>query len=110
MVKNYVLTGCIPIGYGGLTTALLNRSAQISSISAEPVKILTFRDREFPKQIHQHLKERDGLRNGVTVINLYDWLRENSLSCGGVSFDPKHHKFAKIGSPPPQFRKCNTGY
>ena len=60
MAKNYVLTGCIPIGYGGLTTALLNRSAQISSVSKEPVKILTFRDREFPQAISQDLAERIG--------------------------------------------------
>lgn len=92
MAKNYALTGCIPIGYGGLTTALLNRSAQLSLISKEPVQILTFRDREFPQTILEHLKERNGLRNGVTVINIYDWLRNNQLTCGGQLFDyNKHH-------------------
>lgn len=96
MVKNYTLTGCIPIGYGGLTTALLNRSAQISSISKEPVKILTFRDREYPQTILQHLEERNGLRNGVTVINIYDWLREHELSCGGIPFDNNKHKYSSL--------------
>lgn len=96
MAKNYVLTGCIPIGYGGLTTALLNRSAQISTISKEPVQILTFRDREFPQAISDHLEERNGLKNGVTVTNLYDWLRSNELTCGGQSFNPVKHKLPDI--------------
>ena len=96
MAKNYVLTGCIPIGYGGLTTALLNRSAQISSVSKEPVKILTFRDREFPQAISQHLAERNGLRNGVTVTNIYDWLREYELTSGGVAFDENKHKYSSV--------------
>lgn len=96
MAKNYVLTNCIPIGYGGLTTALLNRSAQISSVSKEPVKILTFRDREFPKAVSKHLTERNGLRNGVTVTNIYDWLRENELTCGGMSFDKNKHFYTSL--------------
>lgn len=96
MAKNYVLTGCIPIGYGGLTTALLNRSAQISTISKEPVQILTFRDREFPQAISEHLKERNGLRNGVTVTNIYDWLRLNELTCGGELFNPSKHQLPNI--------------
>lgn len=96
MAKNYVLTGCIPIGYGGLTTALLNRSAQISTISKEPVQILTFRDREFPQTILNHLKERNGLRNGVIVTNIYDWLRSHELTCGGELFNPEKHHIPNI--------------
>lgn len=90
--RQFVLTWGVPREYGGLTAALLQRSRLFAGRGATPVHVLTCDDRDDRAAVAAELARRDGLAEGVTLTNLWDWLRENDLRgrpvAGGAGFAP----------------------
>ncbi|KEP76409.1 hypothetical protein HR12_00255 [Microbacterium sp. SUBG005] len=90
--RQFVLTWGIPREYGGLTSALLQRSRLFAGRGATPVHVLTCDDRHDRTAVAAELCRRDGLSAGVTLTNLWEWLRENDLRgrpvSGGAGFAP----------------------
>lgn len=77
--RQFVLTWGIPREYGGLTAALLQRCRSFARLGAAPVDVLTCDDRADPVAIDEELTRRGALAEGVRVVNLWEWLRENDL-------------------------------
>ena len=71
--RHFAVTWGIPDQPGGMTTALLHRS-RLFAAAGHPVTVLTFELRDEP------LGEIDG----VSVLNLWEWLRANPLPPGRV--------------------------
>lgn len=85
--RQFALTWSIPESFGGLTTAMLRRSRAFRTLAGTDVAVLTLDPRENRMLRDQVLAERDALIAGVTVDNLYDWLREHPLPGGGLYLD-----------------------
>ncbi|OYC96056.1 hypothetical protein CI089_15580 [Microbacterium sp. Yaish 1] len=73
--RHLALTWGIAVPYGGMTTALLDRS-RLFAEAGTPVDVLTLDDRAFP------LPPIPGVGAGtsVTIRNLYDWPRSNEVA------------------------------
>ena len=79
-VRHVALTWSIPDNYGGMTTALFERSRAFQEHGGARVDVLTFDGRvDYPELIPE-LRERGAIADGTTVINMWDWLRQNSLA------------------------------
>ncbi|MCU1416856.1 MAG: glycosyltransferase [Schumannella sp.] len=81
------MTWSIPDQYGGMTTALLQRSRAFVRLGGVPVDILTFDTRADYPEKEAALRERGELIDGMRLLNLYQWLRENPLPGGTLRLD-----------------------
>lgn len=85
--RHFAVTWSIPDQFGGMTDALLHRSAVFHRVAGVDVDVLTFDDRPDTPAVADRLRERGVLADGVRLINLYDWLREHPLPGGSLSPD-----------------------
>lgn len=83
--RQLVLTWSIPADYGGLTAALLQRSRLFDRRGGAAVDVLTCDDREDHARVAAELARRDALSERVRVVNLWDWLRTDTLRGRAVS-------------------------
>ena len=81
------MTWGIPDSYGGMTTALLQRSRAFVRLGGVPVDVLTFDARPDYDDVRARLRERGELIDGVRLLNLYEWLREHPLPGGSLRLD-----------------------
>lgn len=85
--RHFAVTWSIPERFGGMTTAMLHRSAAFHRVAGVDVDVLTFDDRPDTPAIERRLLERGALADGVRILNLYDWLREHPLPGGSLAPD-----------------------
>ena len=85
--RHFAVTWSIPDSYGGMTTALLQRSRAFARLGGVPVDVLTFDARPDYDDVRARLRERGELIDGVRLLNLYDWLREHPLPGGTLRLD-----------------------
>ncbi|AWB94551.1 hypothetical protein DCE93_01760 [Agromyces badenianii] len=85
--RHFAVTWSIPDRFGGMTDALLRRSAAFHRVGGVDVEVLTFDDRPDTPELEQELRERGVLAPGVRISNLYDWLREHPLPGGSLKLD-----------------------
>ena len=85
--RHFAVTWSIPDEFGGMTDAMLRRSAAFSRLSGVHVDVLTFDARPDTRRLEQALRDRGRLADGVRVLNLYDWLREHPLAGGSLRLD-----------------------
>ena len=85
--RQFALTWSIPDDFGGMTAAMLHRSAAFARLGGVPVDVLTFDARPDTPRLEQELRGRGVLADGVRVLNLYDWLREHPLPGGSLRLD-----------------------
>ncbi|WP_166879012.1 glycosyltransferase [Salinibacterium sp. ZJ450] len=77
--RHLALTWSIPDQYGGMTTALFERSRAFKAHGGAAVDVLTFDNRvDYPARLTT-LRELGAVSPGTTVLNLWDWLREREL-------------------------------
>ncbi len=81
------MTWSIPDSYGGMTTALLQRSRAFARLGGVPVDVLTFDARPDYDDVRARLRERGELTERVRLLNLYDWLREHPLPGGTLQLE-----------------------
>lgn len=90
--RQFVLTWGVPRDYGGLTAALFQRSRLFAGLGKTEVHVLTCDDRDDRVAVSAELARRGALTDGVRLINLWDWLRENDLRGravgAGAGFSP----------------------
>ena len=77
--RHFAITWGLPDDFGGMTAAMLRRSAGFAEAGA-PVTVLTFDDRLDTVDAVARLRERGALHTGVAVLHLWDWLAANPLS------------------------------
>ncbi len=85
--RHFTVAWHVPDDYGGMTDALLHRSAAFARLGGVEVDVLTFDARPDYPELEVRLRARGALESGVRLRNLYDWLRENPLD-GGRPYDP----------------------
>ncbi|MEV1128393.1 glycosyltransferase [Agromyces sp. NPDC049794] len=85
--RYFALTWSIPDQFGGMTAAMLHRSAAFHRVAGVSVDILTFDDRPDSSSLDRRLQDRGVLADGVRVVNLYDWLRKHPLPGGSLAAD-----------------------
>lgn len=99
--RQFALTWGIPDNFAGMTSALLHRSRAIVRLARKPVDILTFDARPDYPAVDRDLRDRGELIDGVTLINLWDWFRENDLAPDAPgSLDLVKHPFSPLGADP----------
>lgn len=81
--RQFAVTWGIPDDFGGMTRALLARSAAFARRGA-PVDVLTFDGRADYPEVERRLRERGELAEGVRLVDLFAWLRENPLPGGSL--------------------------
>ncbi|GAA4780325.1 glycosyltransferase [Microbacterium gilvum] len=95
----YALTWAVADEAGGMTSALLHRSAAFSRLGGEPVSVLTLDpDPDYPARA-ERLRAAGRLAEGVELVNLWDWLRGHPLPGGSLALD--RHPFTPISALPP---------
>ena len=77
--RHFAVTWGLPDDFGGMTAAMLRRSAGFAAAGA-PVSVLTFDDRLDTAAAVAALRERSVLHPGVAVLHLWDWLGSNPPS------------------------------
>lgn len=87
--RHFAVTWSIPDTFGGMTDALLRRSAAFHRQGGVPVDVLTFDARPDTPEIEIELRRRGVLADGVRITNLYDWLRTHPLPGGSLQLDPE---------------------
>lgn len=75
------VTWGIPDDFGGMTSALLQRSAAFAA-AGRPVRVLTFDDRLDTAALSERMRAGGQLAEGVTVEHLWDWLGAHPLAPG----------------------------
>src|SRR5215207_1666691 len=85
--RHFAVTWSIPDEFGGMTDAMLRRSAAFSRLGGVHVDVLTFDARPDTRRLEQALRDRGRLADGVRVLNLYEWLREHPLPGGSLRLD-----------------------
>ncbi|WP_261167139.1 glycosyltransferase [Microbacterium sp. Marseille-Q6965] len=96
----YALTWAVEDEWGGMTSAMLHRSAAFARLTGEPVTVLTLDpDPHYPARI-ERLRADGRLPDGVTLVNMWDWLREHPLPHGRLRLD--RHAFTPLAELPPQ--------
>jgi poly(glycerol-phosphate) alpha-glucosyltransferase len=93
--RHFAVTWSIPDVYGGMTAAMLARSAAFSRLGGTPVDVLTFDARPDTADVEVRLRERGVVGDGVRLVNLYDWLRVHPLP--GGSLRPERDVFTPLG-------------
>lgn len=85
--RHYAVSWSIPDQYGGMTTAMLQRSRAFVRLGGVPVDILTFDARGDYPQREASLRATGALVDGIRLLNLYDWLRDHPLPGGTLRLD-----------------------
>ncbi len=65
---------------GGLTVTLLHRAGILSQAGAGHIQVLTFDNFPDYAQVEQELREMGRLFGDVSLLNIWDWLREQPLA------------------------------
>ncbi|MFB9307616.1 hypothetical protein ACFFRL_00270 [Agromyces hippuratus] len=87
--RHFAVTWSIPDAFGGMTDAMLRRSAAFHRVAGVDVDVLTFDARPDTPDVERMLRERGVLAPGVRIVNLYDWLRSHPLPGGSLRHDPE---------------------
>jgi poly(glycerol-phosphate) alpha-glucosyltransferase len=82
-----------------MTTALLQRSRAFVRLGGVDVDILTFDARPDYPEVERRLRAAGEVIDGMRLLNLYEWLRENPLP--GGSLRPLAHVFTPLGPAQP---------
>jgi poly(glycerol-phosphate) alpha-glucosyltransferase len=99
--RQFALTWSIPDDFGGMTGALLHRSRSFVRLAGQSVDVLTFDARTDYPHVERRLRDRGDLIDGMRLINLWDWLRENDISPDAPgTLDLDRHEFAPLGADP----------
>lgn len=77
----FAVTWGIPDDFGGMTSALLQRSAAFAA-SGRPVTVLTFDDRLDTADVVERMRSEGALAPGVDVAHLWDWLADHPVAAG----------------------------
>ncbi len=85
--RHYALTWGIADSFGGMTEAMLHRSRAFVRDGGVPVSVLTFDHRTDYALLATRLRESGDLIDGMTLTNLWDWLREHPLPGGSLRLD-----------------------
>jgi poly(glycerol-phosphate) alpha-glucosyltransferase len=93
------VTWGIPDDYGGMTTAMLQRSRAFVRLGGAAVDVLTFDARPDYPEVERRLRASGEVIDGMRLLNLYEWLRENPLPGGSLRLDV--HPFAPLGPAEP---------
>lgn len=88
------MTWGIPDEYGGMTTAMLQRSRAFVRLGGVPVDVLTFDARPDYPDVEARLRDRGELIDEMRLLNLYEWLRDNPLPGGSLRLD--RHPFTPL--------------
>jgi poly(glycerol-phosphate) alpha-glucosyltransferase len=86
--RQLAITWSIPDAFGGMTAALLRRSAGFARLAGAEVDVLTFDGRPDYPEVRARLAERGEPADGVRVRNLYERLREEPVTPGPVRHEP----------------------
>lgn len=86
--RQLAITWSIPDGFGGMTAAILRRSAGFARIAGADVDVLTFDGRPDYPEVRARLAERGEPAAGVRVRNLYERLRTEPVTPGPVPLGP----------------------
>ena len=73
--RHFAVTWGLADEFGGMTAAMLRRSRAFAA-AGTPVTVLAFDARPDYPELEARLRTRGELGEGVSLINLYDWLRE----------------------------------
>jgi poly(glycerol-phosphate) alpha-glucosyltransferase len=99
--RQFALTWSIPDDFGGMTSALLHRSRGFVRLAGKPVDILTFDARTDYPALEQQLRDRSELIDGLGLINIWDWFRENDIAEDAPgSVDLERHEFTPLAADP----------
>ncbi|AZC12449.1 glycosyltransferase [Microbacterium sp. ABRD28] len=77
--RHFAVTWSIPDDFGGMTGALLHRSRGFRREAGVAVTVLTLDDRIDYADVASRLRDAGELIDGVSLLNLYDWLRTHPL-------------------------------
>lgn len=87
--RHVALTGDVPAGFGGLTTALLQRSRLLAEHTDLPCEVLTVSHQPGLPDVRRDLADRGLLTDGVRLLNLWEELaRLDDEVLAGAGFDP----------------------
>lgn len=99
--RYFSVTWGIPDDFGGMTSAMLHRSRSFVRLAGTPVDILTFDARPDYPAVERALRDRGELVDGMRLINLWDWLRDNDVAPDAPgSLDLEAHPFAPLAPGP----------
>ena len=87
--RQLAITWSIPDGFGGMTAAMLRRSAGFARLADAEVDVLTFDGRPDYPEVRARLAERGEPADGVRVRNLYERLRTEPMTPGPVALEPE---------------------
>lgn len=85
--RQIALTWSIPASFGGLTTSMLRRSRSFRVRGGVKVMVGTLDPHEDRTARDRMLADRAVLVDGLSVVNLYDWLREHPLPGGSLNLE-----------------------
>jgi poly(glycerol-phosphate) alpha-glucosyltransferase len=86
--RQLAITWSIPDEFGGMTAALLRRSAAFARLAGTEVDVLTFDGRPDHAAVRSRLAERGHPAEGVRVRNLYERLRTEPVAPGEIGIEP----------------------
>jgi poly(glycerol-phosphate) alpha-glucosyltransferase len=105
--RHFAVTWGIPDSYGGMTTALLQRSRAFARLGGVSVDVLTFEAGRDYDEVRARLRKRGELIDGVRLLNLYEWLREHPLPGGTLRLDRDvFAPLADVRPAPPDASRC----
>ncbi|WOF24689.1 glycosyltransferase [Microbacterium betulae] len=97
--RQFALTWAIEDSWGGMTSAMLHRSRAFVRLGGQPVTVLTFDpDPGYPER-EARLRAAGDLIEGMRLLNIWDWLRQNALPGGSARLD--RHPFTPLSELPP---------
>ena len=91
-----VVTWGIPDQFGGMTGAFLHRSRAFVRLGGVPVDIVTFDGRVDYPDVERSLREHGELIDGMRLINVWEWLRENPLDSSSPGSLSSGHVFTPL--------------
>lgn len=92
--RHFAVTWGLSDDFGGMTEAMLQRSRAFIRLADTPVDVITFDHRPDYPELESRLRTRGDLIDGLRVVNLWDWLRDNPLP--GGSLDLARHGFTPL--------------
>ncbi|RWZ55081.1 glycosyltransferase [Labedella populi] len=85
--RHFALTWSVSDGYGGMTAALLARTRAFVRHGGVRVDVLTLDEQADYPTLESRLRQRGELIDGMRLLNLWDWLRDNPLPGGSLRLD-----------------------
>jgi poly(glycerol-phosphate) alpha-glucosyltransferase len=96
--RHFALSWSISEGYGGMTAALLARTRAFVRHGGVTVTVLTLDEQaDYPAR-ERELRDRAEFIDGMRLLNLWDWLRENRLPGGSLRLE--RHPFSPLLEEP----------